>query len=286
MGIPGDRLRFVSAAAAEIDRLVVRGHELAGAYGNKPPAVAQLKAFPHLLNSGAIVLLQRSLARADVARIMPYTPRSLVDGLMDNNVDEGIVQEDGGHLVLTDGGREAAEGVVTVQEAAAADAWSAASEAVAVVERLLSTVVAHGRVIGPPRTPSNFELFVPVCDRPTAAARALRLLWVVRYWRSDAHGRALADADLQPFEAHALSRLWDAHRGLDRVGQGFPEPGRKGVASLEARGLADGVTITQDGIALREQVEHETDRLTAPIYDALDQPAQDELLGALTALPT
>jgi hypothetical protein len=129
-------------------------------------------------------------------------------------------------------------------------------------------------------------LFAAVCDRPTAHARVLRLITAVRYWRSDAHGRALADGDLRPFEAHALNRLWDEHRGLDRVGQGFAKPGRKGVASLEARGLARSDGITMEGIKLREHIERETDRLTAPIYDPLDEPSREQLLAAIRALPS
>lgn len=61
---------------------------------------------------------------------------------------------------------------------------------------------------------------------------------------------------------------------MTRVGQGFPRPGTKGVV------------ITSDGIALREDVERATDRLTAPIYDPLDDPATEMLLGALQALPS
>jgi hypothetical protein len=129
-------------------------------------------------------------------------------------------------------------------------------------------------------------LFAAVCDRPTKEGRVLRLITAVRYWRSDAHGRALAEAGLDPFEAHALNRLWDVHRGVDRVGQGFAKPGRTGVASLEARGLADSGAITAEGIKVRQRIESETDRLTAPVYDAIDEPSREQLLAAMSALPS
>ncbi len=167
-----------------------------------------------------------------------------------------------------------------------ADVWSPAADQVTLVERLLAPIVQLARAAQPPRTPSNFALFASACERPTAAGRVLRLLTSVRYWRADAHGRALAEADLRPFEGHALNRLWDRHRGRDRVGQGFAEPGRKGVASLEARGLSRQGAITAEGSNLREQIERDTDRLTAPIYDPLDEPSQEQLLVAITALPT
>jgi hypothetical protein len=285
MGLATDRLEFVGAAAAEIDRLVVRGHDRAGEYPDKPAAMVELTAFPHLLSFAAIVLLKRPLVRADIARIVPFTPMSLIDGLIDNNVAEGVVSEQDGQLVLTDGGRRAAEGVVAVQEAAMAEVWSAVPDHVKVVEQLATQAVQHGRAIGAPRTPSNFEVFAAVCDRPTLEGTTLRLITSVRYWRADTHARALAEADLRPFEAHALNRLWDAQRGVDRIGQGFGEPGSKGVASLEVRGLAESGAITGDGVDVRERIERETDVLTAPIYGSLDVAAQDELLAALRALP-
>jgi hypothetical protein len=286
MGLAADERAFVSTVAAEIDRLVVRGHERAAEYRDKPPSVTKMTAFPQLLDFAAIVLLEQPITRADIARIVPYTPSALVDGLVDNNVAEGVVSEREGELELTDGGRAAAEGIVAVQEAAFTDIWSSASDELDGVDRLLASVVRHGRSIGPPRTPSNFALFSAVCDRPTKPGRVLRLITAVRYWRADAHGRALIEADLRPFEAHALNRLWDAHRGLERVGQGFEKPGRKGVASLEVRGLAESGTITGDGIKLREQVERATDEFTAPIYDVIDEPSRQELAAALRALPT
>ena len=281
-----DQLATVSAIAAEIDRLVVRGHELADGYPDKPPALANLTAFPQLLGFAALLLLERPLTRDDVARIVPYTPSTLIDALVENNISEGVVTEGEGALVLTDAGRAAAEGMADVQEAAIAAVWSSAAEHVEIVERLLTPVVQHGRTIDPPRSPSNFGSFAAVCDRPTAAGTVLRLVTAVRYWRSDAHARALGDADLRPFEAHALNTLWDTHRGLQRFGQGFPKPGSKGVASLEARGLARAGAITPDGVELREEIERATDRHTLPVYHPLDDPSLRQLLAALRALPS
>jgi hypothetical protein len=284
MGLAVDHLAFVSAVAAEIDRLVVSGHERAAESPDKPPAVAQMKAFPQLLSTAAILLLEQPLTRADVTRIVPYAPSKLIDGLIDNNISEGVVSEHDAALVLTDRGRAAAEGVVTVQESAVG-VWASAGNHIEVVERLLTQVVQRARTLEPPRMPSNFALFAAVCERSIREGRVLRLITSVRYWRADAHGRALAEADLRPFEAHALNRLWDAHRGVDRVGQGFAEPGRNGVASLEARGLAHSGAITAEGIEFREEVERKTDDLTAPIYDALDELSREQLLGAISALP-
>ena len=279
-----DDLAFVGAAAAQIDRIVVRGHELAGA-AEKPTALAGMKAFPQLLSTAAIVLLARPLARADVMRIVPYTPRALVDGLIDNNASEGIVEERDDAAHLTDLGHSLAAEMVALQEAVVDRAWSSATDTVNALEAAFARVVAHGLSIDRPRSPSNFDLFAPVCDRPTSAGRVLRTMTAVRYWRADAHAVALEETELRPFEAHALSRLWDADRGVERVGQGFPDPGRTGVASLEDRGLAADGAITAAGRELREAVERETNRRTSPVYDVLDVSSREELLGSLSALP-
>jgi hypothetical protein len=279
------QLAFVSAVAAEIDRLVVGGHELAHAYPDKPAVLDELKALPHLLHTAAIVLLAQPLTRDEIKGVVPYTPTSLIDSLIDNNVDEGIVGEEDGRIVLTDTGRATAEAVVGVQEDSVARVWSAVADELRTIERVMRPAVDRARTIAPPRRPSNFALFAPHGDRPTLEGSVLRLMTAVRYWRADAHLRAVEDAQLDRAEAHALNVLWDAHRGVERVGQGFLNTGKQAMASLEARGLATDGTITTEGISLRERIEEETDRLTAPLYDEVDEPSRDELLRALRSVP-
>lgn len=280
-----DDLAFVAASAAEIDRIVIRAHELAADYSAKPAVLSELTAYPQLLNTAAIVLLARPLTREAIGRIVPYTPPELIDALLDNNRDEGVVTVEGGQISLTDRGRLFAEAVVEVQDTAVAHGWSSATDHLEAAQRLLASCVDHAATLKPPRTPSNFELFAPAVDRRSPAARVLRLVTALRYWRADAHACVLAEAGLEPFEAHALNRLWDEHRGIDRVGQGFPRPGSKGVASLEERGLAVDGGITARGIEIREEIERETDRATLPAYAALDERMRADLLAAITAIP-
>jgi len=279
------QLAFVSAVAAEIDRLVIRGHELAHEYPDKPQALSEMTAFPHLVNTAAIVLLTQPLTRDEVKGIMPYTPGSLIDALIDNNIEEGVVTGDDGRIVLTDKGRVLADAVVGVQEGSVVRAWSAARDDVQAIQKVVRPVVERAETLVPPRTPSNFALFAPHGSRPTIEGSVVRLMTALRYWRADAHLRAIEDAGLERSAAHALNTLWDAHRGVERVGQGFPKPGRSAVASLEQRGLAADGTITADGTHVRERIEGETDQLTAPLYDDVDEPSSEELLRALRALP-
>ena len=279
------QLAFVSAVAAEIDRLVARGHELAHEYPDKPQALNEMTAFPHLLNTAAIVLLTRPLTRDEVKGILPYTPASLIDALIDNNIEEGVVTDDDGRIVLTDKGRVLADAVVGAQEGSVVRAWSAARDDVQAIEKVLRQAVERAETLVPPRTPSNFAIFAPHRSRSTIEGSLLRLITAVRYWRADAHLRAIEDAGIERSEAHALNTLWDTHRGVERVGQGFPNPGRSAVASLEQRGLAAGGSITAVGVDFRERIEGETDRLTAPLYDEVDDPSIEELLRALRELP-
>src|SRR5688500_4958057 len=88
------RDELAARTAAEIDRLVVRGHEVAADHPDPPPVLAGLTAHPALLNTVAIVLLAQPITRADVTRTVPYTPARLITALIDNNVGEGVVVED------------------------------------------------------------------------------------------------------------------------------------------------------------------------------------------------
>lgn len=274
----------VGHIAGEIDRLVIAGHA-AAARADDPPVLATT-AQRGLLNSVAVVLLNESLDRSDVGRIVPYLPAPLADALIEDNVSHDIVQLHGDRLALTERGEMLARAVVEVQEKAIAAMWAGAGDALRDLEPLAAAVVARGRDLTPPALPDAFRLFARAVDRPSAPARVLRLITAMRYWRADAHRAALAAAGLEPQEAHALNRLWDAQRGVERVGQGRDDPGKRGVAALEGRGLAASGTITAEGLTLREAVEQDTDRRSEPLYDGLDRAARHSLLHGLQALPS
>src|SRR5207253_7349932 len=127
-----------------------------------------------------------------------------------------------------------------------------------VVESVSRVLVKRGSVLPPLDNPAAFPLFAEVCDRPTQPGRVLRLITALRYWRADAHRAAVKAAGFEPREAHALNTLWDRQRGLVRLGQGLPDPGRA-VTVLEERGLAADGAITTEGISLRERIERGTD---------------------------
>ena len=276
---------FAGEAAREIDRLVIAGHSAAAAAAHEYKALQRTTAHPGLLNTVAIVLLARPITRDDLGRIVPYLPPALEDALIENNVAEGIVVRDGDHVALTDDGRDLAEAVVLLQETAAADMWTGAQAALSAVDEIAAPLIRGAQHIEAPATPSAFALFADVIDRPTQSGRVLRAITAMRYWRADAHRAALHAVGLNALEAHALNRLWDTHREVDRLGQGRVEPGKTGLAALETHGLAENGAITRAGIDQREKIEADTDARTEPLYERLGDGPRHTLLAELSSLP-
>ena len=277
-------MSFAGDVAPEIDRLVVATHERGQAMFADHELARSLKAHPGLVNGIGTLMVDGPVEVDAVAVIYPYLPDSMREALIQNNVDEGVVVVENGLLRVTEAGRVPALAASVLLDDAAASMWGDAD--LAGVEDLASDLVAYGRTIDPPIRPSAFALTERLVNRPTQPGRAFRLLSAVRYWRADAHRAAWHDAGLSVLEAHALNRLWDIDRDVDRVGQGFPAPGKRGVAALEARGWAADGAITDDGRKQRESIESSTDERTDPIYAGWDDSARDAFLRALTQLPS
>lgn len=248
-------------------------------------ALQGMTAHPGLLNTVALVLLTRPITRDDLGRIVPYLPPALEDALIENNLAEGVVCWDGEQIALTNDGRDLAEAVVLLQESAVGDMWQGAEAASSEVEKIATPLVRGARDVDAPATPSAFALFADLIDRPTQSGRVLRAVTAMRYWRADAHRAALHAVGLDASEAHALNRLWDAHRNVDRAGQGRAEPGKRGLAALETHGLAKDGAITSLGVDQREEIEADTDARTDSLYEGLGDQSRHRLLAGLAGLP-
>lgn len=93
----------------------------------------------------------------------------------------------------------------------------------------------------------------------------------VREWRGDTHWALVAAAGLTGVEASILHNAWLGYerdwlatsRGTD------PADLAAGWASLAARGLVADGEVTADGIALRQRIEDDTDRLTTLPWERL-----------------
>jgi hypothetical protein len=101
------------------------------------------------------------------------------------------------------------------------------------------------------------------------------VLWhaqtLLREFRGDAHVAALLIAGLNGLQAivmHAASG--QAHGGFLRASRGWSrEEWADEVAALHGLGLLDGTELSDEGRALRERIEADTDRLAVPAYRVL-----------------
>jgi hypothetical protein len=192
------------------------------------------------------------------------------------------------------------------------DAWRYASPAVLLdaridaVDRTLRRVLGDDtvRAAGVARAAELASAAVAGCDMAGRAMGAanqavtardaphLRLwqaLTAIREHRGDGHVHCLVDAGLAP--SHALVLQAATRRSPEdglRSNRGWTDDDWAAAArALAARGLveADG-RITATGVALRQRIEDDTDRLAAPIVTAIGDDAAEELVSLLRPLAT
>jgi hypothetical protein len=97
----------------------------------------------------------------------------------------------------------------------------------------------------------------------------------LREWRGDTHWALVAAAGLDGVEASIVHNAWLGYepdwlptsRGTD------PADLAAGWASLEGKGLAIAGTVTPEGVALRQRLEDDTDRLTTQPWERLGREA-------------
>ena len=93
----------------------------------------------------------------------------------------------------------------------------------------------------------------------------------VREWRGDTHWAIVAANGLSGIEASILHNAW---LGYDRdwlpASRGSTSDEiERGWASLQAKGLATTDAVTDEGVALRQLIEDETDRRTTLVWELL-----------------
>lgn len=105
---------------------------------------------------------------------------------------------------------------------------------------------------------------------------------VLREYRGDSHIACWVAAGLSAIEIGLLTELyWGLPvRSYSRTRGWNPEQYDTAVAGLHERGLLDGDELSEQGRALRERIEVETDALLAPVLDAIG----DDLTAVLETL--
>ena len=99
----------------------------------------------------------------------------------------------------------------------------------------------------------------------------------LREWRGDTHWALIAAAGLSGIEASILHNAWLGYEPdwLARSRGSSDEEIAAGWEALGGRGLSRGRTVTEDGLALRQRIEDDTDRLTAQAWELLGAEASD-----------
>ena len=109
----------------------------------------------------------------------------------------------------------------------------------------------------------------------------------LREWRGDTHWAVVVAHGLTHPEASVLHNAWLGYEEdwLARSRGTTPEDIEAGWTRLAAKGLADGTgdgrAVTPDGLALRQRIEDETDRLTTLPWELLGDARSGEFADRL-----
>lgn len=95
----------------------------------------------------------------------------------------------------------------------------------------------------------------------------------LREWRGDTHWALVVSSGLTHPEASILHNAWLGYESdwLARSRGTSPDDIEAGWRGLGSKGLADGRTVTDAGIALRQQIEDDTDRQTTLPWELLGE---------------
>lgn len=95
----------------------------------------------------------------------------------------------------------------------------------------------------------------------------------IREWRGDTHWALAVAAGLDHAEASILHNAWMGYETdwLARSRGTDPEAIDAGWAALARKGLASGREVAPEGLALRQQLEDDTDRLTTLPWELLGE---------------
>jgi Helix-turn-helix family len=127
------------------------------------------------------------------------------------------------------------------------------------------------------RLPTTGRVFFAAHARMARPADPLLSGWhavnCVREWRGDTHWALVAAAGLTGVEASVLHNAWLGYERdwLPRSRGSAADEIDAAWASLSMKGLAAAGEVAPAGVARREHLEDETDRLTAPVWKLLGE---------------
>jgi hypothetical protein len=266
---------IAARCAVEVDRLVLGINRQVGPrHGDELLAAARelglesLRLIPHL----GEFWLQRPMPLALAEARLPYTaPGSVASTLADFESLGLIASVDGGH-VATERFRPLLTASIAAREEVVTDTWSRSGELVGQAEILVTRVVRAAS--------AEHEVAVAHRDLEPPALPLHRFYWrlvTLRYIRQHDHVAAWRAAGLDARAVTVLTALWLGDTPPDDA------PGR---SSLERDGLVSGPALTQQGRALRDAIEADTNRRAGMTWSAISASEAEQVAALLAALPS
>jgi hypothetical protein len=155
------------------------------------------------------------------------------------------------------------------------DVWNARDEAVVgglrtFAPAIVDPLVSYGRDLwaAVEQLPSVGRVLFGAHARMARSVDPMLSGWhavnCLREWRGDTHWALVAAAGLSGVEASVLHNAWLGYERdwLPQSRGSAPAEIDSAWASLSAKGIAADGVVTTDGLALRQRLEDETDRLT------------------------
>lgn len=258
-------------AAPEIDRLVWAVTTNQGTRDQEVAALLRDTGIESVLTPAHFAdwLLATGIEPDLALRRAPYLPAGTVEARLEEMARKGLTKPGPDGAVATQTLRPALEAMQANRAAVAAGLWCGHETTMETIEAAALAVAAA--------TPAEFAVAASHRALPVSADRYLRLhqrLMTMRYIRSHAHVTAWTAAGLTAPEMVTFTQLW--HGG-----------GVENLEALAGRGYALDEALTAEGLAVREHIEEETDRLVRPIFATLeDGPGFIEALSNLPGSPT
>jgi hypothetical protein len=261
---------FVAEIAPQVDRLVWTVNGLTGQSGSHRPAY-DAAGIGHVdfssLGNLVPVLEAGPLPESTFLLRYRYRDPAVVREMIADLVRAGCLDGDPGGYTATARLHPVMAAIRAGAAATAAELWADHEGAV----DLLSGLVR--RVLDDAPAGELFAAYRHVAEPEEPPARLHQRLAILRLVRNEAHALAWASRGLTAADMVVLTALWNG----DDVPSGQAWSGPPSVVSNGK--------LTEDGAALREEIEADTNVRNEPAFSVLSPAESAEFLGAVTQLP-
>jgi hypothetical protein len=203
---------------------------------------------------------------------MRYRPPEEVQAWIDSLATAGLVSSDEGFWQATEQGVPLFTAIRTAQENAAVSLWADHAETVAEVNAAAAYII---REATGDHVVAALHRSLPVPENPSMAL--FHQMVTMRYIRQHDHAAAWAGAGLTAEQMVVFTELW--HGGtVDEDSDGFTALLDKGLATTPPG-------LTDQGRALRDQIEDHTNERNREDISVLGTTATEQFLRNLGSLP-